>query len=143
VNYREFLDKVQSLGCFASEEETQAVVAHVLRAMAEVLPQRQVEGLAASLPAEIMVYLRGAHEEPDPFFDSQLFLGWVVSSIDATGARDKTDGGLDLYAAYSGEEAIRRCQCVFSVLRSLLEPQQLDALAACLPDEVGGWFLGA
>ena len=143
MNYREFLGKVQSLGRFASEEETQAVVANVLRAVAEVLPQQQVNGLTVGLPPELMVYLLGAHQEPDPFFDSQLFLGWVVSTIDATGARDRTDGGLDLYAAYSGEEAIRRCQCVFSVLKSVMQPQQRDKLAAYLPDEVGGWFLRA
>ncbi len=142
MNYREFLGKVQSLGRFASEEETQAVVANVLRAVAEVLPQQQVNGLTAGLPPELTVYLRGAHQEPDPLFDSQLFLGWVASTIDATGARDRTDGGLDLYAA-SGEEAIRRCQCVFSVLKSVLEPPQQETLAACLPDEVSGWFLRA
>ena len=143
MNYGEFLGQVQSRGCFASAEETQAVVANVLRAVAEVLPHGEVDGLTGQLPPEMMVYLRGAHQEPDPFFDSQLFLGWVVSSIDATGAPDKTEGGLDLYAAYSGEEAIRRCQCVFAVLKSLLEPQQRDVLASCLPDEVSGWFVQA
>ena len=143
MNYREFLEQVQSRGCLVSAEETQAVVVNVLRAVAEVLPQAEVDGLAAQLPPEMMVYLRGAHQEPDPFFDSQLFLGWVVSSIDSTGARDKTDGGLDLYAVYSGEEAIRRCQCVFAVLKSLLEPPQRDILAGYLPDEVSGWFVQA
>jgi len=143
MNYREFLEQVQSRGCFATADETQSVVANVLRAVAEVLPQGQVDGLTAQLPPELMVYLRGAHQEPDPFFDSQLFLGWVVSSIDATGARDRTEEGLDLYAAYSGEEAIRRCHCVFAVLKSLLEPRQQDALIAYLPDEVSDWFVQA
>ncbi len=143
MDYREFLGEVQRLGCFASHEETRAVVANVLMAVAEVLPREQMDGLAARLPPELMVYLRGAHQEPDPFFDSQLFLGWVVSAIDATGARDKTDGGLDLYSAYSGDEAIRRCQCVFSVLKPLMKPEQRDNLATCLPDEVSGWFLEA
>ncbi len=143
MDYREFLEQVQSRGSLATAEETQAVVANVLRAVAEVLPQSQVNGLSARLPQEIMVFLRGAHQEPDPFFDSQLFLGWVVTSIDATGARDRTGEGLDLHAAYSGEEAIRRCQCVFAVLKSLLEQQQRDILAACLPDDVSGWFAQA
>ena len=141
MNYREFLEQVQSRGSLATAEETRAVVANVLRAVAEVLPQGQVDGLSTQLPPELMVFLRGAHQEPDPFFDSQLFLGWVVSSIDSTGARDRTEEGLDLYAAYSGEEAIRRCQCVFAVLKSLLEPRQRDILAGCLPDEVSGWFV--
>ena len=143
MEYREFLEQVKSRGCLATAEETRAVVANVLRAVAEVLPHGELDGLTTQLPPELMVYLRGAHQEPDPFFDSQLFLGWVVSSIDSTGAPDKTEGGLDLYAAYSGEEAIRRCQCVFGVLKSLLEPQQRDALAGYLPDEVSGWFVQA
>ena len=143
MNHLEFLGEVQRLGCFATEEETRAVVASVLMATAEVLPQQQVDGLAARLPPELMVYLRRPRQEPDPYFDSHLFLGWVVSSVDATGAPDKTDGGLDLYAAYSGEEAIRRCQCVFTVLKRLIEPAQRDSLASFLPDEVDRWFLQA
>ncbi len=140
MNYLEFLGKVQRSGCFATSRETQAVVANVLMALAECLPQPQLAALAARLPPELSVYLRRTREEPDPYFDSQLFLGWVVSSVDATGARDKTDGGLDLYAAYSGEEAIRRVQCVFSVLKSAVEPQQWQGMAGSLPDEVGIWL---
>ncbi len=143
MDYNQFLAEVQRAGCFASEEETRAVVVNVLLAVAEVLPQQQVDGLASRLPPEMLVYLRRARGEPDPQFDSHLFLGWVVSALDSTGPRDKTDGGLDLYAAYSGEEAIRRCQCVFSVLKSLMDGPQQEQMAVCLPDEVSGWFLRA
>ncbi len=143
MDYRGFLGEVQHLGNFASEQETRAVVASVLMAMAEVLPRAQLKGLAAKVPPELGVYLQSARQEPDPYFDGQLFLGWVVSSVDATGQRDKTDGGLDLYSAYSGDEAIRRCQCVFSVLKKLIEPEQHDQLASVLPDQVECWFLEA
>jgi hypothetical protein len=99
--------------------------------------------VSSILPAEAAVFLRGAHEEPDPYFDSQLFLGWVVSSFDATGEVDKTVGGLDLYADYSGEEGIRRCQCVFSVLKSLMPDEEARTLATFLPEGVDGWFRNA
>ncbi len=116
MKYAQFLRKVQENGSFAGEEEAEVVVVSVLMALAEVLPGPQLEALSARLPPEAVVYLRRTGSEPDPLFDSHLFLGWVVSALDATGNRDKTEGGLDLTAAYSGEEAIRRAQCVFSVL---------------------------
>ena len=90
-----------------------------------------------------MVYLRRTGSEPDPLFDRELFLGWVVSTLDATANRDKTVGGLDFTAAYSGEEAIRRMGCVFSALKRQLEPSQQRELAAALPEEVDAWFLSA
>src|SRR3970040_1775793 len=96
-------------------------------AMAEVLPTAQLEALASQLPPETMVYLRRTGSQPDPLFDSHLFLGWVVSTLDATGARDKTVGGLDLTAAYSGGEAIGRMRCVFSALKRRLGSDQQEA----------------
>lgn len=119
------------------------MVANVLMAVAECLPQSVLNDLATMMPPELMVYLRRTSQEPDPLFDSQLFLGWVVSTVDATGARDKTGGGLDLYSAYSGDEAIRRIQCVFSVLKSQMDQQQRESLVNSLPDGVNGWFLEA
>jgi uncharacterized protein (DUF2267 family) len=115
----------------------------VLTAIGEAVPQREMDGLADSLPPEVMLNLRRAREAPDPYFDSQLFLGWVMTTVDSTGPRDKTSGGLDLYAAYSADEALRRCQCVFAVLKSQMQPQQRDKLAALLPDGVAAWFLRA
>ena len=131
------------MGSFASREETEGMVASVLMAMSQVLPGGQLEALSAQLPPEAGVYLRRTGSEPDPMFDSHLFLGWVVSSLDATAGPDKTSGGLDFTAAYSGEEAIRRAQCVFSVLKRRIEPDQQRELAAVLPDEVNTWFLDA
>ena len=143
MDYAQFLREEREDGCLVSSEETEATVASVFMALAEVLPRPQLEALSSRLPPEAMVYLRRTGAEPDPLFDSHLFLGWVVSSLDATGMRDKTIGGLDLTAAYSGEEAIRRVGCVFSVLKRQLEPSQQQALAAVLPEEVDTWFLNA
>jgi uncharacterized protein (DUF2267 family) len=143
MDYREFLSNVKGSGGFASSDEAEAVVASVLMAVAEVLPQRDVGNVTANLPPEIAVYLRPTHPEPDPYFDSHLFLGWVVSSFDVSGGVDKTSGGLDLYSAYSGDEAIRRCRCVFTALKSLMDDRQRETLLSCLPEEVGGWFLSA
>jgi uncharacterized protein (DUF2267 family) len=143
LDYAQFLREVREDGCFVSSEEAEATIVSVLMAMAEVLPGPQLEALSSRLPPEAMVYLRRTGSEPDPLFDSHLFLGWVVSSLDSTGMRDKTIGGLDLTAAYSGEEAIRRVGCVFSALKRQLEPSQQQELAAVLPEEVDAWFLNA
>ncbi len=143
MDYAQFLREVREDGCFVSNEEAEATIVSVLMAMAEVLPGPQLEALSSRLPPEAMVYLRRTGSEPDPLFDSHLFLGWVVSSLDATSIRDKTTGGLDLTAAYTGEEAIRRAGCVFSVLKRQLEPSQQQELAAVLPEEVDVWFLNA
>ena len=89
------------------------------------------------------MYLRRTGSEPDSLFDSHPFLGWEVSSLDATAGPDKTAGGLDLTAAYSGEEAVRRVQCVFSVLKRQIDSDHQRELAAVLPDEVDSWFLDA
>ena len=143
MDYAQLLSEVQNDGSFVTREETEALVVSVLMAMAEVLPRPQLEALASRLPPETMVYLRRTGSEPDPLFDSHLFLGWVVSTLDATGSRDKTVGGLDLTAAYSGEEAIRRTRCVFSALKRRLGPDQQRELVDLLPEEVDAWFLNA
>lgn len=143
MEYAQFIRDVQKSGALASEEETEGAVVSVLMAIAQILPEEQLEALSRRLPPEASVYLRRTRSEPDPFFDGQLFLGWVVSTLDATADRDKTAGGLDLTAAYSGEEAIRRAQCVFSVLKRQMQSDQQRELAAFLPDEVSAWFLSA
>ena len=143
MDYTQFLSEVQKDGSFATREETEALVVSVFMAMAEVLPGPQLEALASRLPPEALVYLRRTGSQPDPLFDWQLFLGWVVSTLDATGARDKTVGGLDLTAAYTGEEAVRRMRCVFSALKRRIGLDQQKELASFLPDEVDGWFLNA
>ena len=136
MDYESFLADVQERGRFRSREESAFVTAAVLRAVAEVLPMAHVEGFATSVPQELMVYLRGAHEKPDPYFDSNLFLGWVLATVDVTGGRDKTEGGLDLFVAYSTDEAIDRCRCVFATLKSNLDETQSQLVSIHLPDSI-------
>jgi uncharacterized protein (DUF2267 family) len=143
MEYAELLRDVKKRGSLASDEETEGAVTSVLMALAQVLPRDQLEALSGRLPPEATVYLRRTGSEPDPFFDGQLFLGWVVSTLDATADRDTTVGGLDLTAAYTGEEAIRRAQCVFSVLKRQMQSDQQQELATFLPDDVSTWFLSA
>jgi hypothetical protein len=140
MDWAEFLAEIRRGGNFRSAAETEATAVAVLMAMAEVLPTPQLEALSSRIPPEAMVYLRRTGSQPDPLFDSHLFLGWVVSSIDATAIRDKTVGGLDLTASYSGEEAIRRARCVFAAIKSRLDPNEQQDLASVLPDEVYAWF---
>ena len=143
MDYERFLTAVEEDGGFRSREETTAIVANVFRAIAEVLPQKHAADLSHKLPGELMVYLRGAHQDPDPYFDEHLFLGWVVSTIDATGERDKTTGGLDLYADYSGDEALRRCRCVFKALKSTVGAEQGTSIGSFLPDGISALYQSA
>ncbi len=143
MDYERFLTAVEQDGGFRNRDETTAIVANVFRAIAEVLPQEHAEGLSDQLPGELMVYLRGAHQEPDPYFDEHLFLGWVVSTIDATGERDKTTGGLDLYADYSGDEAMRRCRCVFKALKSMVGAEHGTSIGSFLPDGINAIYHSA
>lgn len=136
MDYESFLDDVQERGGIVSREESVFVTATILRAIAEVLPMAHVESFATSVPQELMVHLRGAHEEPDPYFDSNLFLGWVMATVDVTGGLDKTEGGLDLFVAYSLDEAIDRCRCVFSTLKSALDERQSELISIHLPDSI-------
>ena len=143
MDYTQLLAEVQEDGSFPGREEAEALVVSVLMAMAEVLPGPQLDALASQLPPEATVYLRRTRSQPDPLFDSHLFLGWVVSSLDATAGRDKTVGGLDFTAAYSGEEAIRRARCVFAAIKSRLDSHEQQDIASVLPDEVDAWFRDA
>ena len=136
MDYEKFLDNVQQCGRLGGREESVLVTAAVLRAVAEVLPKAHVESFATSVPQELMVYLRGAHEKPDPYFDSNLFLGWVLATVDITAGRDKTEGGLDPFVAYSADEAIDRCRSVFGVLKSALDEPQSELISIHLPDSI-------
>jgi uncharacterized protein (DUF2267 family) len=136
MDYENFLADAQERGRFGSREETVFVTATVLRAIAEVLPMAHVESFATSVPQELMVHLRGAHQKPDPYFDSNLFLGWVLATVDMTAGRDKTEGGLDPFVAYSTEEAIDRCRCVFGTLKSALDEHQSELISIHLPDTI-------
>ena len=63
-------------------------VTHVMLAIAEVMPRRELEPLGAELPPQLMLYLDRARKEPDIHIDGHTFIGWVVSALDSTTVRD-------------------------------------------------------
>jgi uncharacterized protein (DUF2267 family) len=143
MEYRELITEVQKLGNLASFDEAESATLAVVRALCEVLSQNQARRVQACLPSELSSLLECCRPEPDPHIDSQTFIGWTMSDLDATGQRDKTLGGLDLFAADSAGEAMRRCQCVFCALKSCLDESLHEDFARQLPDMVCDWFRNA
>ena len=52
------------------------------------------------------------------------------------GQRAESTGGLDLFVAYSTDEAIDRCRCVFRTLKSTLDDRQSELISIHLPDSI-------
>jgi hypothetical protein len=50
---------------------------------------------------------------------------------------------MDLFAVDAAAEAVRRCGCVFWVLKACLDSSLHEAFARELPEEVGDWFRAA
>ncbi|MGQ9572272.1 MAG: DUF2267 domain-containing protein [Dehalococcoidia bacterium] len=143
MEYREFIDQVQAKGRLASFEEAEEATLAVMRALAEVVCRERAASMQACLPAELFCLLERCRPEADPLVDSQTFIGWTSACVDAVGMLDKTLGGMDLFAVDAGEEAVRRCGCVFCVLKSCMDESLHEALARELPEEVCDWFRAA
>jgi len=140
MEYQELVAQVQKTAKLTSFEEAEAATLAVMRALSEVLSREQARRVQACLPGELSPFLDRCREEPDPHLDSETFIGWTLSGLDATGPRDKTLGGLDLFAADAGEEAMRRCQCVFCALKTCLDEALQEDFARELPETVCDWF---
>jgi uncharacterized protein (DUF2267 family) len=140
MEYREVIAQVQEMGKLTSFEEAEMATLAVMRALSEVLSQEQARRAQQCLPSELYSFLECCREEPDPHIDSETFIGWTLSGLDATGPRDKTLGGLDLLAADAGAEAMRRCQCVFCALKACLDKALHEDFARELPETVCDWF---
>ena len=140
MEYREFILEVQTKGTLASFEEAEVATLAVMRALSEVLPQERAARVQACLPSELSRLLECCRPQPDPYLDKETFIGWTLSDLDATGLRDKTLGGLDLFSVDVGEEAMRRCQCVFLALKECLDKSLHEGFAQDLPEQVCDWF---
>jgi len=140
MEYRELVAQVQKTAKLTSFEEAEAATLAVMRALSEVLSQEQARRVQACLPSELSSFLECCRPEPDPHIDSQTFIGWTLSGLDATGPRDKTLGGLDLFSVDVGEEAMRRCRCVFCALKACLDEALQEDFARELPETVCDWF---
>jgi uncharacterized protein (DUF2267 family) len=116
-----------------SAAEAEQLVQGVLQALAYVLPPQQIEALCACVPDDLSWCLRCGPATPDPLIDSELFLGWVMSSLETTGGSDRTLGGEDPLASLAADEARYRVQVVLAELWRRLDGEQARACAACVP----------
>ena len=115
------------------QTEATQLVQGVLQGLAYVLPRELADSLCDCVPDDLAWCLRCGPDTPDALIDSDLFLGWVMSSIQTTGGADRTLGGEDPLASLAGDEARHRAQAVLQELWSRLDPDLSRACAACLP----------
>ncbi|AXY49810.1 hypothetical protein YT1_0353 [Rhodococcus ruber] len=111
-------------------------MAGVLQALAHVLPREHADTICGCIPQDLVWCLRCGPTTPDPLIDSNVFLGWVMSSIETTGGTDHTLGGGDPLAAMVGKEAHARIRAVLEELWPLLDVPTRDAVRAYLPSGV-------
>ena len=116
-----------------SEAEARRVLEGVLQALAHVLPAEHRDAVCDCVPEDAIWCLRCGPEVPDPLIDSEVFLGWVMSSVETTGAADQTLGGEDPLAATAGDEARERVRVVLDELWVRLDESLVPAIVACLP----------
>lgn len=135
-----FFRAVQAHGGLMSWDEAVRATEETLLSLRQVLPEDVSLLMRAQLPAEVAAFLDGGPAETDPLVDRELFVGPLVNMLDTEAALDGSLGGLDLVSVYAGDDAARRIQAVFAVLKQALDPQTVAAIEASLPGEVGQWF---
>lgn len=122
-------------GCaLRSEAEARLLLQGVLQALAHVLPPEHCDTICGCVPEEFVWCLYCGPAVPDGLIDSELFLGWVMPSIETTGPPDQTLGGEDPLAAYAGDEARARVRVVLDELWRRLEAPAALAISGCLPE---------
>ena len=128
------LADIQTRAALRSEAEARLLLQGVLQALAHVLPPEHCDTLCGCVPEEFVSCLHCGPAVPDALIDSELFLGWVMPSIETTGPPDQTLGGEDPLAAYAGDEARARVRLVLDELWRRLEAPAASAISGCLPD---------
>lgn len=134
---------IQLRAGLGSVEEARRLLQGVLRALAYVLPGELSDAVCACIPEEEVSCLQGGPSVPDALVDSEVFLGWVMSSIETTGGPDHTLGGEDPLAAVAGDEARVRVRIVLQELWERLEESSRPAFGECLPSGVADRLGGA
>jgi uncharacterized protein (DUF2267 family) len=124
---------VQRRASLRGKAEAEQLVQGVLKALAYVLPAQQIDAVCGCVPAVLSWCLRCGPAAPDPLVDSELFLGWVMSSLETTGGGDRTLGGEDPLASLAGDEARYRVQAVLEELWLRMDAEQARACSACVP----------
>lgn len=124
---------VQDRLALKHRSEAEQLVQGVLQGLAYVLPTDVLDSLCECIPSDLGWCLRCGPGAQDPLIDSELFLGWVMSSIETTGGGDRTLGGEDPLAALAGDEARHRVQAVLEELFGRVDDALAAACTACLP----------
>lgn len=124
---------IQHRAGLRSASEARRVLEGVLQALAYVLPPEQRDAVCACIPEDAVWCLHCGPATPDPLIDSDVFLGWVMASVETTGGPDRTLGGEDPLAALAGEEARARAGAVLGELWERLDTASRAAVGACLP----------
>lgn len=136
MNDTELLTAIQLRAGLRGVEEARKLLQGVLQALAYVLPGELSDAVCACIPEEDMWCLRCGPSVPDSLVDSEVFLGWVVSSVETTGGADHTLGGEDPLAALAGEEARVRVRVVLDELWERMDESSRPGFGACLPSGV-------
>jgi uncharacterized protein (DUF2267 family) len=136
MNDVELLTAIQLRAGLKNTEESRRLLQGVLQALAYVLPGELTDAVCACIPEEDIWCLHCGPSVPDSLVDSEVFLGWVVSSVETTGGTDHTLGGEDPLAALAGEEAHVRVRVVLDELWNRLDESSRPGFGACLPNGV-------
>lgn len=115
------------------QAQAEQILRGVLQGLAYVLPQELADALCECLPGDLAWCLRCGPGTPDPLIDSELFLGWVMSSLETTGGADRTLGGEESLASLAGDEARQRVRVVIEELWARVGAELSHACTACLP----------
>ncbi|OUM98395.1 MAG: hypothetical protein BAA04_00500 [Firmicutes bacterium ZCTH02-B6] len=137
---QQFYRAVQQQAGLPSWEDAVRATQETLHSLKYVLPLDVILTMQAQLPAELAALLDGGSGAIDPLVDREVFVGPLMNVLDTEAAMDDSLGGLDLVSVYAGDDATRRVQAVFAVLKQALDPHTVDAIEASLPGEVGHWF---
>lgn len=124
---------IQHRSGLRSAAQARRLLEGVLQALAHVLPAEQCEALCACIPEDAVWCLRCGPSSPDPLIDSEVFLGWVMPSVETTGGPDRTLGGEDPLAAVAGDQARALVRAVLDELWERLDDPSRQAVGACLP----------
>lgn len=120
-----------------SPAEARKLLEGVLQALAYVIPGEVSDAVCACIPEDAVWCLRCGPSVPDSLVDSEVFLGWIVSSVETTGGGpDHTLDGEESLASGAGEEARVRVRAVLDELWERLDESARPAFSACLPSGV-------
>lgn len=115
------------------QTEATQLLQGVLQGLAYVLPRELADSLCDCVRGDLAWCLRCGPGTPDPLIDSELFLGWVMSSIQTTGGADRTLGGEDPLASLAGDEARYRVRIAVEELLARTDAAVSAACSACVP----------